>query len=77
MTNKITGTIVNMSKATSTADTYIEVGFTSDAGSLAAGGFIEIQTEFLEVIGVIMTNPTISLINQQVPMWYGIRWQLI
>lgn len=44
MTNKITGTIVNMSKATSTADTYIEVGFTSDAGSLAAGGFIEIQT---------------------------------
>ena len=44
MTNKITGTIVDMSNSVATADTYIEVGFTSDAGTLAAGGSIEIQT---------------------------------
>jgi hypothetical protein len=44
MTNKVTGSIVNMSKSVATADTYIEIGFTSDAGSLAAGGTIEVQT---------------------------------
>jgi hypothetical protein len=45
-TNKVTGQFVKLSSATSTADTYLEVGFTSDAGQLAVGSTIEIQTRF-------------------------------
>ena len=44
VTKKVTGTFVKMSTTTSTADYYLEVGFTSDAGSVPAGGSIEVQT---------------------------------
>lgn len=45
-TNKVTGQFVKLSSATSTADTYLEVGFASDAGQLGVGATIEIQTRF-------------------------------
>lgn len=41
--SNVNGTFVTMSTAKTGADTYIEVGFTSGAGSLAAGGNITIQ----------------------------------
>jgi len=44
VTDKVTGTFVKMSSAVASADTYFEVGFISGAGSLPAGGSIEIQT---------------------------------
>jgi trimeric autotransporter adhesin len=44
VTKKVTGTFVKMSSPTSTADYYLEVGFASDAGSIPAGGSIEVQT---------------------------------
>ncbi len=44
VTDKVTGTFVKMSPSMSTADTYLEVGFKSGAGTLSAGGYIEIQT---------------------------------
>lgn len=40
----ITGTFVSISPAKTGADTYLEVGFTSGAGNLAAGAGIVIQT---------------------------------
>ena len=42
-TSNITGTIVTMSPTYSTADTYLQVGFTSAAGSLAAGAGTTVQ----------------------------------
>ena len=44
VTSKVTGTFVKMSQTTSTADYYFEVGFASDAGTLASGSYIEVQT---------------------------------
>lgn len=40
----LTGTFVKLDAPKTTADTYAEIGFTSAAGSLAAGQSIEIQT---------------------------------
>ena len=42
--SNITGTFVTMSTAKTGADTYVEIGFTSGAGTLAAGESIVIQT---------------------------------
>ncbi len=42
----VTGTFVGMSTAKTGADYYLEVGFTSGAGTLAAGAGVEIQTRF-------------------------------
>lgn len=39
----VTGTFVKMPSAKTTADYYIEVGFTAGAGTLAAGGSMEFQ----------------------------------
>ncbi len=44
VTSKVTGKFVKMSQTTSTADYYLEVGFASDAGTLANGSYIEVQT---------------------------------
>lgn len=44
VTDKVTGTFCKLSSPVSNADSYIEVGFKSDAGTLSAGGYIEIQT---------------------------------
>ncbi len=44
VTSKVTGTFVKMTSTTSTANYYIEVGFASGSGSLAAGSSIEVQT---------------------------------
>jgi hypothetical protein len=41
-TGNVTGTFVTMAAPTTGADTYLEVGFTSGAGSLVAGGNITI-----------------------------------
>jgi xyloglucan-specific exo-beta-1,4-glucanase len=40
----VTGTFVKLASAKANADYYAEIGFTSAAGSLAAGQYIEIQT---------------------------------
>jgi hypothetical protein len=40
----VTGTFVKIDDAMTDADYFLEVGFTSDAGSLAAGQSIEVQT---------------------------------
>lgn len=42
----VTGTFVTMTTAKTGADTYLEVGFTSGTGSLAAGASVTIQTRF-------------------------------
>ena len=42
--SNITGTFVTMGAAKTGADTYVEVGFTSGAGSLAAGANVVIQS---------------------------------
>jgi len=42
--SNVTGTFVAMATAKTGADTYLEVGFTSSAGSLAAGGSVTVQT---------------------------------
>ena len=42
-TGNVTGTIVAMSPTYSTADHYLQIGFTSGAGSLAAGAGVVIQ----------------------------------
>lgn len=42
----VTGTFVKLSPAATGADTYLEVGFTSAAGSLAPGQDIEVQARF-------------------------------
>ncbi|WEK56317.1 MAG: X2-like carbohydrate binding domain-containing protein [Candidatus Cohnella colombiensis] len=42
----VTGTFVTMATAKTNADTYLEIGFTSAAGSLAAGDSAEIQIRF-------------------------------
>lgn len=44
--SNVTGTFVTMTTAKTGADTYVEVGFTSGAGSLAAGGNTIIQVRF-------------------------------
>lgn len=44
--SNITGTFVKMSAAKTDADYYLEIGFTSAAGTLAAGQSIEVQTRF-------------------------------
>ena len=41
--SNITGTFVKMSAAKTDADYYLEIGFTSEAGNLAAGESVEIQ----------------------------------
>ncbi len=45
-TANVTGTFVSMATAKTNADSYLEIGFASDAGSLAAGSSIEIRTRF-------------------------------
>ena len=42
-TGNVTGTIVSMSPTYATADTYLQIGFTSGAGSIAAGGSVDVQ----------------------------------
>ena len=42
-TSNVTGTFVTMTPPTTDADTYVEVGFTSGAGNLAAGGNVMIH----------------------------------
>ena len=44
VTSKVKGSFVSMTQTTATADTYLEISFASDAGSLPAGGSITIQT---------------------------------
>ncbi|QNU67301.1 hypothetical protein EHE19_001810 [Ruminiclostridium herbifermentans] len=44
VTDKVTGTFGKLSPAVAKADSYFEVGFKDDAGTLSAGGYIEIQT---------------------------------
>ena len=46
VTSKVTGAFKVVSPAVTNADHYLEVGLTSDAGSLPAGASIEIQTRF-------------------------------
>lgn len=46
ITSSITGSFVKMDTPKTGADYYAEFGFTSAAGSLAAGGIVEIQTRF-------------------------------
>ncbi len=41
--SNITGTLVKMPAAKTGADYYLEIGFTSEAGNLAAGEYIEVQ----------------------------------
>ena len=43
-TGNVSGTFVAMSPTYATADTYLQIGFTSGAGSIAAGGSVQIQT---------------------------------
>ncbi|ACL75107.1 cohesin domain-containing protein [Ruminiclostridium cellulolyticum] len=45
-TSKVTGSFKAVSPAVTNADHYLEVALNSDAGSLPAGGSIEIQTRF-------------------------------
>ncbi len=46
VTSKVTGAFKVQSPAVTTADHYLEVSLSSDAGSLPAGGSIEVQTRF-------------------------------
>ncbi len=46
VTSKVTGAFKVLSPAVTNADHYLEVSLSSDAGSLPAGGSIEIQTRF-------------------------------
>jgi endoglucanase len=46
LTSNVTGTFVKMDTAKSGADYYLEVGFTTSAGSLAAGEIAEVQVRF-------------------------------
>jgi lysophospholipase L1-like esterase len=46
ITSNVTGKFVKMGTAVTGADYYLEIGFTSAAGSLAAGGTVEIQSRF-------------------------------
>ena len=45
-TSNITGNFVKMGTVVSGADYYLEIGFTSVAGSLAAGATVDIQSRF-------------------------------
>ncbi len=45
-TSNVTGTFVSLSTPLSNADHYLQIGFTSAAGSLAAGATVEIQSRF-------------------------------
>lgn len=42
----VTGVFAGLSSPTALADTYLEIGFTSGAGTLAPGASIEVQTRF-------------------------------
>jgi hypothetical protein len=46
ITSNVTGKFVKMSTTVTGADYYLVIGFTSGAGSLAAGGTVEIQSRF-------------------------------
>jgi hypothetical protein len=46
LTSSVTGSFVKMTTAKSGADYYVEIGFASAAGSLAAGETIELQLRF-------------------------------
>jgi lysophospholipase L1-like esterase len=46
ITSNVTGKFVKLDTAVSGADYYLEIGFTSGAGSLAAGAAAEIQSRF-------------------------------
>jgi hypothetical protein len=46
ITSKVTGTFVKISPSLTGADYYLEIGFKSDAGTLAAGAATEIQARF-------------------------------
>jgi hypothetical protein len=46
ITSNVTGKFVKMTTVVTGADYYLEIGFTSAAGSLAAGGIVEIQSRF-------------------------------
>ena len=43
-TGNVTGTFVAISPTYATADTYLQIGFTSGAGSIAAGASVPVQT---------------------------------
>jgi len=42
----VTGAFTTLATALDTADTYLEIGFTSSAGTLAAGSSVEVQARF-------------------------------
>ncbi len=44
--SNVTGTFVSLSTPLSNADHYLQIGFTSAAGSLAAGATVEVQSRF-------------------------------
>ncbi|MFZ5990098.1 MAG: glycoside hydrolase family 9 protein [Bacillota bacterium] len=44
--SSVTGSFVKMTTPTTAADYYLEIGFTSGAGSLAAGASVEVQVRF-------------------------------
>jgi len=45
-TSYVTGNFTKLTTALTGADTYLEIGFTSGAGSLAAGASVEVQARF-------------------------------
>jgi len=47
--SNVTGTFVKLDTAKTGADCYLEVGFSSGAGTLAAGQSIEVQTRFSKI----------------------------
>jgi hypothetical protein len=67
ITSAVTGKFVKMATPVTGADYYLEIGFTSAAGSLAAGGTVEIQSRFAKTdwtnytqTGDYSFNPTAS-----------------
>jgi len=46
ITSNVTGSFVKMTTAKTSADYYLEIGFTAAAGSLGAGGTAEVQMRF-------------------------------
>jgi hypothetical protein len=44
--SNVTGTFTKLTTALTGADTYLEIGFTSGAGTLAAGASVELQSRF-------------------------------
>jgi hypothetical protein len=49
ITSSVTGKFVKLATAVSGADYYLEIGFTSAAGSLGAGATLEIQSRFAKI----------------------------